>query len=141
MLLVICSGAVSIAGLALVLIGPNRRPLIGLGLAVALMFCAARDLDLTLQLLPCGVLGLLLTLVAAAIQRTVTHRRHAASSRFQMSTAGTTSTSNLAPIAVDDGSDESTAIRPRPAGMDAYILPPSSPPEPASFASDTGARP
>jgi hypothetical protein len=134
---------VSILGLVVVIAGPNRRPFVVLGLAVALMLCAAWDLDLTLQLLPCGVLGLLLTLVAAVIQWTVTRRRQAAASRFPGAQTGIVpSVSSAGPAVVDDGAEGSTAIRPRPPSViDPFARPAVPPPEPASYVPDTGVRP
>ncbi len=140
-LLVCCSGVVSILGLVLVLAGPGRRPLIGLAIAVMLMFCGALDLDVTLQLLPCGILGLLLTLVAAAIQWTVTRRRTAAAARASTPLTGTAPPPSSLGALIVDGSDESTAIRPRPPAAEAYLVPRASSAEATSLVPDTGVRP
>ncbi|HEY2158260.1 MAG TPA: hypothetical protein VGH33_21705, partial [Isosphaeraceae bacterium] len=142
-LLVICSGAVSVAGLGLVLMNADRRPWVVLALAIVLTLAAAWDTDLTLQLLPCGILGLLLTLFAAAIQWVVNRRRKGAVGRIASSSVATApSMLGPGPSSFDGASDESTAIRPRPpAIVDAFAGPPSVPADAAPSLSEMGARP
>ncbi len=142
-LVVICSGVVSAIGLGLVLAAPSRMPFVASGLAIAGLLAATWDTALTLQLLPCGALGLVLTLVAAALQWVVTRRRKAAAARFSNSVgASAPSVANHVPAVGDDGSDEPTAIRPRPtAVVEAFARPPVGSPDATPSLSEMGAQP
>jgi hypothetical protein len=143
LLLMTSSGAIALIGLGLVLAGPRRRPFAVLAVALLLMFAIAWEPGLMLQALPAGVLGLLLTLVAAVLQWTVNRRRAATGGRFaSASVASTPSSSPSVAVAVPVGSDDSTAIRRRPpeeAG--AFVIPAAPSPEAASSISEIGGRP
>ena len=74
LLVVVCSGATAIVGMGLVLLRPRRRPVAVLCVGLLLMFAVAGDAGSTLQALFAGALGLLLSLVAAALQWAVDRR-------------------------------------------------------------------
>ncbi len=142
LLLVICSGVVSFIGLGLVLMSPDRRPSVALALAVVLGFAAACDTDLTLQLLPCGVLGLILTLVAAAIQWAVNRRRKGGRGRITSAPAAMAPSIPSAPLSSPDtSSDDSTAIRARPPEVVDMFAGAAAAPDAAPSLSEMGVRP
>jgi hypothetical protein len=142
-LLVACSGGVAVIGLALVLMSANRRPIVGLALAMALALAAAWDIDLTLQALLCGVLGFLLTLVAAALQWAVNRRRAGVLGRIATSSAATAPPVAVSvPAIAEEALDGSTAIRARPpAIVDEFDSPSAPPPDATPSLSEIGVRP
>lgn len=112
-----CSGTVALAGIGLVLLRPAARPFAALALALIVVIASAADPDLALQVIPSGLLGVLLTAIAAALQWIVGRRRSAARGRFATPSAAisaTTSASTSGTSPAEVGSDDSTAIRPRP---------------------------
>ena len=144
-LVVVCSGAVALAGIGLVVLGAAARPYAALAIAVIVIAASAWDPDLALQAIPSGSLGLLLTAVAAALQWITGRRRSAARGRFA-GPAGQTSTASATPAPV--GSDDSTSIRPRPtlpaasASADRFVISPDpGAPEPSPSISGLGIGP
>lgn len=148
-LVVVCSGAVALVGIGLVLLRRSARPYVVLAVALVAMIGAACDPDLALQVIPSGVVGLILTAIAAALQWIVTRRSAGARGRFaaaSTSTAPSTSAIPSPPVSAlsDVGSDDSTAIRARPspsATGDRFAISPAVSAEPSPSISELGIRP
>ena len=142
-MLMVCSGAVALVGIGLILIRPTARPYAAFAVALVSMVAAAWDPDLALQAIPCGILGLLLTAVAAALQWVVNRRRAGVSGRFAGAIASNSAMpSTSGPAAATVGSDDSTAIRARPtAAPDRFVISPEGPAEPSPSISEMGIRP
>ncbi len=146
-LVVVCSGAVALIGIGLVLLRRSARPYLVLAVALVAMIGAASDPDLALQVIPSGVVGLILTAIAVVLQWIVTRRSAATRGRFA-STSASPSTSALPALpgsALSDvGSDDSTAIRARPspsATADRFVISPGVAAEPSPSISELGIRP
>jgi hypothetical protein len=140
-LLVASTGLVALIGIGLVVAGPRVRPFALLAVAVVTMFLGAWAPNLMLQAIPSGLLGLVLTAVAAALQWSVNRRRAASASRYAgaPSTSTSTSTSGLAVAPADE--DEPTAIRPRPPeAADRLVNLPPVPQESSTTGSEMGLR-
>lgn len=139
-MLMVCSGAVALVGIGLVLMRPAARGYAALAVALMTLIAAAWDPDLTLQAIPSGILGLPLTACAAALQWGVNRRRAATSGRF----AGAMASASVIPSSTGPavGSEDSTAIRARPPTVsDRIVLSPEGPAGPLPSISETGMRP
>jgi hypothetical protein len=116
-LVAVCSGFVAAVGIGLILLRPRPRAASLCLLGVLAIAAAAFEPNLTIQAVQSGLLGVVLALIAATMQWIVERRRVAGGVGYAETIGSTALTAQPLQEGVAGssvGSDDSTAIRPRP---------------------------
>ncbi len=125
MLLGLCSGGAGLVGILLVLLRPSYRLVIlTIGLA-GFVLALGWDPNVTFQVVQSGILGIVLALSAAGLQRVVDRRGSRTRKIRGIAESAVTSHQISTNLIAQVGSDDSTAIRSRPHGVpNAIVIPP-----------------
>jgi hypothetical protein len=117
LLVAFCSGIVLlIGGLILLVVRPHHRLFVAIGVAFVVAIAATFQPSATFLALQSGVVGGILLIVTSVVQRALVRRRPAHSVFGLPNRLGTAAAAGSSlNRQVSAGSDDSTAIRPRPA--------------------------